>query len=388
MFAEIVHPAASTQNPDNAFLQLYRYSAAIDFRPDLFWDQPSLSIMFKPRFTADSRWWEDGMADGGRDAETDFLVNEWRIQGRATSTLFLSFGKEKTLWGPSFLAAPSNMLFSNTEKINPKRELEGKYLAKLMFIPDNAVTFTVGSETGKEKTGLGEQLSVLRFAKADLVGRNYAVSGIGYHRQHDRLRLGSYGQWTASDALVLYYDGLVTKGTDALYPEAGAFVKKYENSGKLFTVVSAGGSYTFLSGSTMSLEFLCNGQGYTDAEAAEYYRLRQTAADHLFDGLMAGAYRRNTLAEALNAGQPFLRKYYLLAQFQFREIRNAGDLSVRYLYNLEEHAGQASTIVEWRITDRMQFFNINSIAVSHARETEFRALADKSSMVGIEIHFL
>ena len=39
--------------------------------------------------------------------------------------LFLSFGKEKMLWGPSFLASPSNILFADIEKINPKTEVEG-----------------------------------------------------------------------------------------------------------------------------------------------------------------------------------------------------------------------------------------------------------------------
>jgi hypothetical protein len=76
-----------------------------------------------------------------------------------------------------------------------------------------------------------------------------------------------------------------------------------------------------------------------------------------------------------------------MGQFQFREIRNVADLVLRYLYNMEEPAGQASMILEWQITDSIQFFNINSIAVSHARETEFRFLADKSFMVGFEMHF-
>jgi hypothetical protein len=129
-----------------------------------------------------------------------------------------------------------------------------------------------------------------------------------------------------------------------------------------------------------------HGQGYSDAEAADYYRLRQSAADLLFDSTMAGLSRK-TLAEALNTGQPFLRKYYLMGQFQFREIRNVAGLILRYLHNMEGHAGQASTILEWQITDSIQFFNINSVAVSHARETEFRSLADKSFMVGFEMHF-
>ena len=392
LLADAQHPARSTQNPDNAFLDLYRCSGALELRPDIFWDPPFASAVFKPRFTAAHKWWEDGMAEGKTDSESRAFVNEWRIQGKPLSYLFVSFGKEKMLWGPSFLADPSNILFSNTEKINPKREIEGKYLAKLIFIRDNAVTVTAGSETQKERTVPGETLNPLRFVKTDLMGGNYAVSLVGYHRRNDRFRLGSYGQWTASDAMVLYYDGLVTRGTEVLYPRedagplSGAFISKYEDSRRIFTTATTGGSYTFLSGSTLSLEFLYNGQGYGDAEAAGYYRLRRSANDHFFDEGPVSGLAKKTLAEAFNNGLPFLRKYYLMGQFQLREIKNVLDLVLRYLYNLEEHAGQASTILEWRITDNIQFFNINSAAVSHADETEFKSAVDRSCMIGIEMH--
>ncbi len=382
LFADVMHPAASTQSPDNALLQLPRYSGELDLRPDLFWDSPLINATFKPRFTTAYRWWDDGVPDGRNDALSRAFVNEWCVQGKPSSQLYLSFGKEKLLWGPSFLESPSNILFSNTEKVNPKREVEGKYLARLIAVPTNALTLTAGSETQREDDPFGVKVKPLRFLKADLVGSEFAISGVGYLRQHDRLRMGSYGQWTESDALVLYYDGLITKGTDVLYPAGETFTKVYADSSRLFPEVSLGGSYTFLSGSTLSFEFLYNGTGYTDSEAADYYRLRQDAAVRFSDPLS-----RKTLAQALNIGQPFLRKYYVLGQFQFRDIRSVADLIVRYLYNIEEHAGQASTILEWQLTDRIQFFNINSVAVSHARETEFRTIADKSFMAGIEIHF-
>jgi hypothetical protein len=217
---------------------------------------------------------------------------------------------------------------------------------------------------------------------------------IGYQRQDDRFRLGSFGQWTASDALVLYYDGIVTKGPDAFYPIedqagplGGAFVRKYEGSGRLFTTVTAGGAYTFLTGSTTSIEFLYNGQGYNDAEAAEYYRLRQSASDHFFEGNALAGLSQATLGGALNNGLPFLRRYYLMGQYQVREIRNVLDVIMRYTHSLEEHTGQASSILEWRLSDRVQFFNINVVAVNGGRDSEFGSILSKSFLAGIEVHF-
>jgi hypothetical protein len=353
-----------------------------------------VSAVFKPRFTQAYLWWEDGPAKGKTDSPDRVFVNEWRVQMMPFTKLFYSFGKEKLLWGPSFLASPSNILFKDTEKVNPKTEVEGKYLARAISVPNNALTVNVIAETQKEENGLQEAVKPLQAIKADIMGSDYMISVIGYYRQNDRTRMGSFGQWTASDALLLYYDGLVTKGTDALYAEqnlssplGASFVNKYEDSNRIFTTVTAGGSYTFLSGSTLSMEFLYNSQGYTDAEADEYYRLRKNASDHFFDNTVLAGLSSKTLAESLNNGLPFLRRYYLMGQYQVREITNVLDIILRYTHGLEERAGQASSIIEWQVSNHIQLFNINIVSVDHGRNTEFNALIQKSFMAGIEAHF-
>jgi hypothetical protein len=394
LFADTQSPAHSTQNPDNAFLNLYRSSGDLQVRPDFFVELPGMSAVAKPRFTSSYRWWEDGASKGESDSLNRVFLNEWRVQTKPFSALFLSFGKEKLLWGPSFLASPSNILFRDNEKVNPYAEVEGKYFAKMIALPSNALTVNLIVETQKDVNDLQEPVRPLQALKMDFMGSSYAFSVIGYHRPGDRFRLGSFGQWTASDALVLYYDGIVTKGTDALYPArdpanplGGGFVKKYDDSNRLFTSSTVGGAYTFLSGGTFSLEFLYNGQGYNASEAGEYYTLRQSANDHFFDAGALSGLSRNTLNESLNNGLLFLRRYYLMGQFQLLEIKNMLDVTVRYVHGLEEHAGQASSIVEWRISNRFQLFNINTIAISNGKDTEFNAVIARSFMAGTEAHF-
>jgi hypothetical protein len=63
------------------------------------------------------------------------------------------------------------------------------------------------------------------------------------------------------------------------------------------------------------------------------------------------------------------------------------DLYLRYTYGLEEHVGQASTILEWQLSDRIQFFNINTISSNGNGNNEFSAIFSKSFMIGIEVHF-
>lgn len=390
----VQHPAHSTQNPDNVFLDLYEYSADVQVRPDLYWEQPAISALFKPRFSSSWYRWRDGASRGTTDTLSRAFVNEWRIQIKPVSELFVSYGKEKLLWGPSFLASPSNILFRDTEKANPKSEVEGKPLARMVYVPNDVYTVSLIAETERETTWQGENLKPLQVLKAEVMGGNYLASMIGYHRPGDRARAGSFGQWTATDALVLYYDGIVTRGTDVLYPVSnpsaplgGVFDAKYNHADRLFTTITAGGSYTFLSGSTFWMEFLYNEAGYRNAEAEEYYALRKIAHDHYFESGPLSGLAQMTLAASLNNGSAFLRRYYLMGQYQLRELRNAVDIFVRYVHGIEEHVGQASTIVEWKITDRVQFFNINSIALGNGQENEFRALVDKSFLAGIEMHY-
>lgn len=393
-FFDMQDPAHSTQNPDNAFLRVYRYSGELDVRPDFFFNAPSVDAVFKPRFLSLYRWWEDGVAHGESDALNRAFVSEWRAQIKPHDKLFLSFGKEKLLWGSSFLVSPSNLLFKDTEKVNPKSEVEGKYLARAVYIPNNTFTISIISRTQKEESVLQEKERPVRAVKIEMMGSSSLIGLISYFQQHDRFRLGSYGQWTASDALVLYFDGIVARGTDVLYPvqnpanPLGAeFIQPYNDSGRLFTTVTVGGSYTFLSGSTLSIEFLYNGAGYGDAEARDYYNLRRNASEHFFDsGPMAGL-SALTLSEALNTGSPFLRRCYLMAQFQSKEIRNVLDIILRYTYSPEERSGQASTIIEWRLSNRVRFFNINTAATGGGRETEFNSILTKSVLAGIEAHF-
>jgi len=390
LFVDTQDPGNSTQNPDNAFLRLYRYSGELHVRPDFFLELPYVSGLFKPRAMAYYRWWKDGVVADETDSDARFYVNEWRIQARPISELFLSFGKEKLFWGSSFLASPSNLFFKDTEKTRPKNEIEGKYLAKILYLPNDIVTFSLVSNT-QQDDGRSRPLHAL---KTEIMGSNYLVSFIGYEQRESRFRMGSFGQWTASDSIILYYDGVAQKGSDALYPKrdpglpfGGEFVKKYEDSSRLFFTAVAGGSYTTLSGSTMTLEFLYNSEGYGDAEAREYYDLRLNASSHYFDTTPLSSLSRKTLAESLDTGLPFLRRYYVMAQYQAKDIKNVLDVILRYAHSVEENAGAATTIVEWKLAESLSLFNINNVGTRTDENNEYNSLIRNSFMLGVEAHF-
>ena len=143
LFINAQFPGHSTQNPQNAFLDLYRYSSELHLRPDLFLDTPLVRGFFKPRMVVDYQWWEDGITKGNTDAKNRAFINEWMVQLKPHSSVFLSFGKEKLLWGPSFLVSPSNILFQDVEKMNPKIEIRGEISGQVdIFAKQNPDTYS------------------------------------------------------------------------------------------------------------------------------------------------------------------------------------------------------------------------------------------------------
>lgn len=392
-FVNVMDPADSSQNPDNAFLQIPHSSADLHVRADFVVDTPIVDLTFKPRVTATAVWWSDGAPDGRRDRDARFFVNEWLLQPKPTDELFLSFGKQKLLWGPSFLVSPSNILFKDIEKVNPRSEVEGKYLATVTWLPNRTFTLTGIARTGHDEDPLSGNQGPLRALKLDVMGGSAMASVIGYAQHDGRYRFGSFGQWTATDALVLYYDGIVSKGTDALYPMAdpasptgGDLVPRYEHSSRFFGTVAAGGSYTFLSGETLYLEYLYNGTGYGDADAEAYYRLRGNARDLFFSSSPAAAAAPAVLARTYDNGTGFLRRQYVMAQLGSRQIADVLSIIARYTYGVDEGSGQAATMVEWQVSDRVQFFNINTVNLG-GPESEFGSAVKKSMLAGIEVHY-
>jgi hypothetical protein len=57
------------------------------------------------------------------------------------------------------------------------------------------------------------------------------------------------------------------------------------------------------------------------------------------------------------------------------------------VHSLDENAGLASTIIEWKITDNLQLFNINAVSIDHGGDTEYNSILEKSFLLGLEAYF-
>ena len=308
--------ADSTQNPDNDFLQIPRYVVNLDLRPDASLSFRRFDLSVKPRMNLEWMAWKDGTRKGDTDWEDDWFINEWLARIRVLDNLFVSYGRENLQWGPSFLFSPSNPFFLDNGRSNPKREVPGMDFARFVWIPgiEWTISLIANLDEGRQELLSGDFQRTYAL-KLDYSGQEGYAGLIFSYEEEDRGRLGAFGGWTATDALLLYGEGFISRGTSALYPVEnvthpfGASMQAIDDeSSSLKGIVLVGGAYTLEAGPTITAEYLYNGLGYSNDQARVYYRLRKHASDaYNLAGPIQGL-SSITLGQTADPGLRFLRK--------------------------------------------------------------------------------
>ena len=385
--------ADSPQNPDNDFFQIPRYVGDLELRPDARLNFRRLELSVKPRGKLEWMAWEDGTRKGDDDWDDDWFINEWLARIRLTQSLFVSYGRENLQWGPSYLSSPSNPFFADNGRSNPKREVPGMDFARLVWLPWTAWTISLIANLDEGR----QESRYFEFERSYALKLDYAGQ-VGYgglilsRKEHDRNRLGAFGGWTATDALLLYGEGTLSRGTSVLYPQGannpfGASMEAVEDeSTSIYGTILVGGSYTLAAGPTIAMEYLYNSPGYTDDQAHAYYRLRRNAADaYSLAGPIQGL-SRLTLSQTADPGLRFLRRNYLMVQYLQTDIKDVLNLTFRWTHNIDDGSGQFISIVEYYVGDHTQLFSIGGVN-SGSSETEFGTILDYYCMIGVEYAF-
>jgi hypothetical protein len=389
----IQDPATSSQNPNNDFFQIPQYLADAEFRPDFYLNYNILDLSVKPRFRLAWMQLEEGGREGDTDWDDDCYVYEWLARIRMTHNLFISYGRENLQWGPSYLFSPSNPFFRDNGRGNPKREVPGMGFARLVWLPAMSWTlsFIANLDKGRQEFQFTEFEKTYAL-KLDYTGQEAYVSMILSNKEHDRNRLGAFGGWTATDALLLYGEGTIAKGTDALYPEKannpfGASMEAIDDEGSsLKGIVLIGGAYTLEMGPTLTMEYVYNSPGYSDGEAKDYYSLRKNASDAFDLTGPISDLSRLTLSQTADPGLRFLRRNYVMFQYNHNDIRDVLNLTFRWTQNIDDGSRQFISIVEYFFGEHTQLFSIGTIN-SGDGDTEFGSILDYQWMVGLEYTF-
>jgi hypothetical protein len=390
----VQEPSNSSQNPDNNFLQLPHYLADLEIRPDLRLNLDPLELSVKPRMKLEVRAWQEGSRQGDSEWKDDWYVNEWLARWKVRENLFLSYGRENLQWGPSFLFSPSNPFFQDNGRRNPYLEVPGMDFGRLVWIPGSSWTlsFIANTTEGRNKP-LGPDPFERTYAlKVDYTGRENYGSLILSYKESSKISLGFFGGWTVSDAILLYTEGAMTQGSEGLYPKNDGFPfgasmqKIYADDYTIKPVLLLGGSYTFETKGTLTLEYVYYGLGYNDAEADRYYILRRQAAGGISSGGLLSAFGQMTLGQTAGTGLRFLRRNYALLQYTQSNIINVFDLTLRWTQNLDDGSGQFTGLVTYYLGKHWELFSVGTV-MAGGKDTEFGSILDYQWMIGLKYTF-
>ena len=384
---------SSSQNPNNDFFQISRYSTELEIRPDLRLIFRRLDLSAKPRMNLEWMAWEDGVREGDTDWDDDWFVNEWLTRVRVTENLFVSYGRENLQWGPCYLFSPSNPFFRDNGRSNPKQEVPGMDFARIVWLPGMSwtISFIANIDEGRQEFRFFE-FDKIYAMKLDYSGQEAYASMILSHQESDRNRLGAFGGWTATDALLIYGEGTISRGTNALYPKkannpfGASMVAVDDEDSSLMGTILAGGSYTLEVGPTLTVEYAYNSPGYSDDQAKAYYWLRQEASDAYYLADPIQSLSKLTLSQTADPKLRFLRRNYIMFQYNHNDIWDVLNLTFRWTQNIDDSSGQFISIVECFVGDHIQLFSIGSVN-SGSKDTEFGTILDYQWMIGLEYTF-
>ncbi|WDD90534.1 hypothetical protein Bsp3421_000392 (plasmid) [Burkholderia sp. FERM BP-3421] len=380
---------ASLVNPGNRVAAISESRAEIDPRLDLTFKAKPCFLQLKPRgFFV----WQSGTPASAGYGSAEAYLNEGRLSCRVSGSVNAEAGRGVLLWGSAILLSPSNPFFAETGKTDPVRELLGRDFVRVtaQLAPAWSIegirNFHVDTRDAAKP-----YFSPVGALKLNWTGEAAQASVLVSHRDNGVNRLGAYGTWTASNALLLYADGSLGQGNNALFavPQPGApggwgFVQNQTGAGGVRASALLGASYTLASGWTQTLELLYNGDGYTSGERQAYQQAIRAGNAALATGNPAAA---GLLGQALNLQQNLFGRRYALYQLNRTDLFNKLDVTLRYTQAFDApRGGNVALSLNYKLGLSTEWFAFAQWNVGNP-QSEFVQLSRFSIMSGLRYYW-
>lgn len=388
-FGMVTEPADTNRNPSNRIMNLPRYTAALQLRPDLRLDLDRLTLSLQPRAEVYWEAWTQGSREGMAQWRNETFIHQWLARWRCTDALYVSYGRENLQWGPSYLTSLSNPFFEDNGKSNPVAEVTAMDFARAVWVPSLTWTVSLIANTARGRMDVvADKFRPTYALKTDYTGSADYGSLILACREDALDQVSGFYGRTVSDALLVYAEGILQRDASGRYPQHAAGPLGYEMAVKDRSDATwigsflTGASYTLESGPTLTLEYLYYGPGYDNAEAQDFFDLQARAAGEIRAGsaLMPPAYQ--ALGAAADPGLRFLRRNYLMVQYVQTDIADVINVTLRGTQNLDDGSRRMTFIGEWFMGDHLKLFAIGSLD-SGSDRSEFGDVIAYEARLGV-----
>lgn len=373
----------SVLNPGNMIARLPSSQQLLDARSNLQWKSGFTDVLLQPRLLA-VRNSSTGMT-GATDDEA--YLSQGFIRSRPGQTLTITAGRFRFTWGPANFRSPSNPFYFDPGKNQPLRDVPGIDMLRV----DKSLS---GMQlTGAWVSGAGHlpsrpDIDSIAVLKIDSGGNDGIVSAIAAARSGGKPFVGAFGQYTATDALMLY--GEIGHGqrpaTLRLPAATHAGIAVVETPSPSATTAMFGASYTMRSGQMLSVEYLYDGHGYDHDTAARYYALAAVRAHDVLTSAVASVRGQSAaaLGQMLAGGPALLGRHYAYLLWQSNPQESELYWRSSFASNLQDRSTQALLYAEKNLSRRISVFAAAMINIGSVR-TEFGSVVSHSISLGAKV---
>jgi hypothetical protein len=304
----------------------------------------------------------------GQTSRSEGYMSQWQLRVRTGEAWNVAAGRDVLNWGAGQFRSPSSPFYFDNGRTDPLRELVGVDMVKASWTPDMQnsahLVRVVRSGYGAAQPDSWRNSWLL---KLDQRSDELAYGMVVVKAPHLGAFYGAHGQYTLSDALMLYGEFgssvlpvVLQSPADAAQPYAVQSPSPRRNA------ALAGSSYTFENGQSLMAEYLHDGHGYTKEEERAYFQ-RATAQLGLPLALMPRLLGRD----------------YIHAVWQSNMMSETGYWRMMYTRNLTDNGNEFAAYGETTLHPHLSIYGLVLLPLGGVRQ-EAGALFTRSVTVGFK----
>ncbi len=357
----------SVLNPDNQIAHMADRSATAELRLNLKAENDVLRFTARPILLARA----SHVPHDGSETENDAYLSQWQVRLRAAEAWNIALGRDVLNWGPAQFRSPSSPYYFDNGRSDPMRELSGMDSAKVSWTPDRQSTLTLAyvAASGHDAPD-DDPWHDSWLVKLDRRGDDWAYGLIAADAPDRPAFYGAFGQFTLSDAIMLYGE----VGSSSLTPELQSpsdpsqpFAATKNSPRK--TTALIGATYTFENGTSLAAEVLHDGHGYTSSEEVAYFQRAATSQAN------AGL--------ALSQQPRLLGRDYLHVVWQSNMMDDGGFWRLMYTHGFTDGGDELAAYAETVLSRHVTAFLTAVLPHGDARQ-EFSSLYRNSITLGLK----